>query len=98
MRPKLSKDVGRKRNADDDQRSRRHHVRCDLTFQNIIEQAHAAPFFGDGKSGLAGHDTAIGSNQDVLRFSPRDIGLGDLQPVDRLIDFVGEINAVFGNK
>ena len=42
--------------------------------------------------GLAGYDTTIGSDQDVLRNAPGDIGVSDLQPVDR----VGEVNAVFG--
>jgi enoyl-CoA hydratase/carnithine racemase len=37
-------------------------------------------------------------NQHVLHIAPRDIGVADLQPVDRLVDLAGEVDAVFGGE
>ena len=96
--PELAKDVGGKRNIGDDQRACWHHVRCDLPFQDTLELAHTAPFIGGGKPTLAGYDAAIGSDQNILHIAPRDIGASDLQPVDCLVDLVGEIDAVFGRE
>jgi hypothetical protein len=65
--PELSIDVGSKRNVGDDQRSRWHHVRRDLSFQDIVELAHAVPFLGGGEPGRASHDTTIGGDQEIGR-------------------------------
>src|SRR5262245_52702274 len=40
----------------------------------------------------------IGGDQGVLHLGPGNIRAGDLQRVDRLVDFVVEVDAVFGGE
>src|SRR5262249_28038449 len=75
-----------------------HPVRCELLFQDTLELSHTAPFVRGGKPRLAGHDATIGGDQDVLHVGPRDIGIRYLQTVDRLVDLVGEIDAIVGGE
>src|SRR5262249_4212806 len=42
-----------------------------------------------------GHDTTIRGNQHILHVARRDIGVAGLQPVDRVIDLVRELDTVF---
>src|SRR5262249_37585959 len=94
----LTIDIGRERNIGDDQRSRWHHVRRDLPFQDTVKLANAAPFLGGSESWLAGNDATIGGDQDVLRIAPGDVGVSGLQSVDRLVDLVGEVDAIVGRE
>jgi len=94
--PELPTDVGREGNVGDDQGSRRH-VGRSLLFQSTVELTYAAPFFGTGTPRLVGDNTTISSDQNVLHVGRRDIGASDLQPVDRFVDLVGEINGALSH-
>jgi len=60
--------------------------------------AHAAPSLGRGEPRFAGHDTTVRGNQHVLNIAPRNVGVADLQPVDRIVDLIGEIDSIFGGE
>src|SRR5262249_43444180 len=98
LAPELAKNVGRKWNIGNEQRSRSQPVGRDLLFQNADELAHAVPSLSGREPRLAGYDTTVRGNPHVLHIAPRDIGVADLQPVDRIVDLVGEVDAVFGGE
>ena len=68
-----------------------------VPLQHTGELAHAAPFFGCTNPCVTRHYPTIGSNQDILNDGPRDVGVADFQPVDRIIDLVGEVDKIFGS-
>src|SRR5215470_18335413 len=98
LAPQFPKDVRRKWNIGNEQRSRRQPVGHNLLLQNADELAHAAPSLSRGEPRFAGYDTTVRGNQHILHIAPRDIGVADLQPVDRIVDLVGEVDAVFGGE
>src|SRR5262249_14299450 len=85
-------------NIGDEHRSRRQPVGRNLLLYNTDELAHAAPSLSRGEPRLAGHDTTVRGNQHVLHIAPRDIGVADLQPVDRIVDLVSEVDTIFGGE
>src|SRR5258706_16302780 len=73
LAPELTKDVRRKRNIGNEQRSRRQPVGRNLLLQNADELAHAVPPLSRREPRLA-VDTTVRGNQYVLHIAPRDIG------------------------
>src|SRR5262245_31894362 len=52
------------------------------------------PFLGGRELRRVRHQWTIGGDQNVRQIGRRDVGPRDLQPVDDVVDLVGEIDAV----
>jgi len=94
---KLAVDGRWERNIGNDDRSRRHHIGGELLLQDRIELPHAAPFLGGRQIRHVCDRRTVGRDEDIRQLSIRDVGLLDLQLVDEIVYFVGNLDAVPGS-
>jgi hypothetical protein len=73
----------------------RQHVRSELPLQNRVELPHAIPLLGSRQI-CARDDRAKGRDDDIRQLSVGNVWLQNLQLVDEVVYFVGQIGTVPG--